>query len=376
MSEKILINATNLKVGGGVQVAVSVISSLLINNRNFDIYYAVSTSVYNQLTIPENLRERFYLIDIIISKPFNFIKKRKRLDKLELSLNIELVFTLFGPAFWQPKLAYHLVGFANAWLVAREHRAYSIYSYTKMMLMKLKNRLLAKLLYDEKNFYVTETEYIRSQFIKEFNSSPLKINVVGNTLSPVFKGNQSIYNKVELIKGIRFLTLTHNYPHKNLKSISKLGKRLRTYGFNVTFIVTIPFNEYSQMSSAFKEVTYNVGPIKLLDCPALYNSCHALYLPTFIECFTVSYLEAMSTGKVIFTSDLPFATEICGDLANYFDPYNEDDIFQVVFKYISNNDITFMKIKYEDILTRFGTNEDRVSKYVHIINKILRFKNV
>jgi glycosyltransferase involved in cell wall biosynthesis len=57
-----------------------------------------------------------------------------------------------------------------------------------------------------------------------------------------------------------------------------------------------------------------------------------LILPTLLESFTATYLEAMKFDCPVLTSDLDFAREVCGDAAIYFDPWNVDDMCEAVVR--------------------------------------------
>ena len=51
-----------------------------------------------------------------------------------------------------------------------------------------------------------------------------------------------------------------------------------------------------------------------------------MILPTLLESFSATYIEAMFHGKTILTSDLDFARDVCGEAAFYFDPLNPQSI--------------------------------------------------
>lgn len=377
---KVLINASNLKVGGAIQVAISLINSLLDNSRGLEAYFVVSPSVYRQLYIPKNKEHLVFICDINVKSVMDFFISRSYLFELEKKLDIDLVFSVFGPSFWNPKNAVHLMGFANAWLVSPDSPAYSKFPILKRCILRVKNYILAKALYKKENYYVTETLDVKERFCKTFLAHESVIEVVGNCLSPYFLNNKSRSPELDSIKKFKFLTVSHNYPHKNLNTIISVGKMLYDHGLDVIFVVTIPHNEYSKLLPDFQRFTYNLGPVSIAECPKIYNSCDALYLPTLIECFTVSYLEAMSAGIPIFTSDFSFSRNICGDLAYYFDPFDEVSIFSTLFNYLSdiNNDkLDFFEKKkfYNQRLEIFGDNEHRVDSYVKIINELLRKYN-
>jgi glycosyltransferase involved in cell wall biosynthesis len=374
----VLINATNIKVGGGLQVAVSLIDSLLQDDRDLNLYFLVSSPIYRQINIPELKIERVFVLDIDVKKPLKLLSVILDMWGLERQFSIDVVFSVFGPNFWKPRNAKHIIGFANAWLVDPENRAYTAYSMQGRIFNKLKNYVLGYLLYNNDNHYITETRAVKTLFCKYYSCSHSQIDVVGNCVSPHFNnfGGRGIEH-LDIINKVKFLTVSHNYPHKNLDVIGVVGNMLEILNVDFVFVVTFSHQEYLAMDDDFKRHTYNLGPINIADCPSVYNSCDALFLPTLIECFTVSYLEAMATHKVILTSDLPFAHEICGDDALYFDPYDINSIYTTLKSYLveigSNKSISNdLLTSYNCRLEKFGDNEFRTNSYVEIIKKKFR----
>jgi len=60
--------------------------------------------------------------------------------------------------------------------------------------------------------------------------------------------------------------------------------------------------------------------------PSLYAQSDALLMPTLLESFSGTYVEAMFHKIVILTSKLDFAEDVCGESAFYFDPTSPEDI--------------------------------------------------
>ena len=140
------------------------------------------------------------------------------------------------------------------------------------------------------------------------------------------------------------------------------------------FVVTFDSDTYESMTSEFKFHTINAGVVDQKDCRNLYQSCQALFLPTLIECFTVSYLEAMETCKPIVTSDLSFAHDICGDSAYYFDPLDVSSIANVCFDVINKYCDATMESKlrsYHKKLSSFPDQEEKVDSYIAYMKKII-----
>ncbi len=52
----------------------------------------------------------------------------------------------------------------------------------------------------------------------------------------------------------------------------------------------------------------------------LYRRSAVVFLPSLLEAFSATYIEAMHFGVPLVTSDLDFAHDICGDAALYADP--------------------------------------------------------
>lgn len=365
---KILIDATNIKVGGGVQVAVSVISELIKSKPlGVDFIFTVSSNVdkqiiqaeYNKVVINTNV------IDLLF-----FSKNRNLL--IELSEDVDVVFTVFGPPFWSPRKAKHVVGFANAWLVSEAKLAYGTLDFFSSMKLKFKNWLLGHILYKKERFYLTETETIKNLFMNKFECETHRVQVVPNCLPHLYSGGYQYVQKGlvpdQFKNHFKLVSITHNYPHKNLSVIPEVGKILEKKCVKVIFIVTIPQGDYDLLSQNFKKYTYNVGPVNMQECISLYQQVDALFLPTLLECFSVSYLEAMANRLPILTSNLDFAKETCQSAALYFDPLSPADICEKITYLMSNEEV---KEKLVDagnkLILSHPNNEQRVSSYLDFI---------
>ncbi|ENZ0175021.1 glycosyltransferase [Providencia rettgeri] len=376
--EKILINASNLKVGGGLQVGVATVQELINNHKKyalefgFTFVFALSSNVIEQLDIPDGIIWKRIDLDPLHIKCF--WKVRRQLNNLVFNENIDKVFSVFGPTYWKPKGVPHLVGFANAWLVASiDNIAYKQLSFLNKYKLFFKNKILATIMFDKHSYFVTETLAMKNAFIGKFKQD--NIFVVSNTLSNGFLTDKiPEKSKLDILDSndsFKFLTVSHNYPHKNLAVISEVGALLENSGLDIIFVVTFPTDVYEEQSDEFKKYTINVGVLKSNECRFVYEKCNALFLPTLIECFSVSYLEAMYCKLPIATSDLPFAHSICQNAACYFNPLDVEDIANKCLEIATDDKgIYVSKEKYKEILNRTGDNESRVSSYLSLVCKI------
>lgn len=93
------------------------------------------------------------------------------------------------------------------------------------------------------------------------------------------------------------------------------------------------------------EIVINVGPVSMDVVPSLYSQCDALLMPTLLESFSGTYVEAMFHHKTILTSNLDFAKDVCGQAAFYFDPLDPDSILSAINHAFEDNDKRMRKIE-------------------------------
>ncbi len=183
---KLLINASNLYVGGGVQVAVSVLEEL--SASAFDFIAVVSPVVYSQLS--KNASLNCIVIRSTPSKLLNF-KVRKQLDEIVIENDITVVFTIFGPSYWSPKNVKHAIGFALPWLI------YDTSSIVKKLDIKARLKFsILKFLqpyYFKKNadLIFTETDDVNQRVTKLLGFDKDKVHTVSNTLNGLFTNSKS-----------------------------------------------------------------------------------------------------------------------------------------------------------------------------------------
>ena len=170
------------------------------------------------------------------------------------------------------------------------------------------------------------------------------INIVPNAVSlDNFSGGT--YFNFELPKGkVKCLYLTHYYPHKNLEIFLPLALKIKAEDLPFVIVVTIK-NEQHKNAKAFldtiqaealTDIIINVGPVSMQHVPSLYQQCDALLMPTLLESFSGTYVEAMYHGIPIFTSNLDFAEDVCGDSAFYFEPMDDKSILDTLKKVNDN----------------------------------------
>ncbi|WP_395496494.1 glycosyltransferase [Arsenophonus endosymbiont of Lipoptena cervi] len=361
----LLVNVSNLYTGGGLQTGISVIEEFTALKVKY--IAAISPPIFEQLS--DEAKKLCVVIKLTPSGLLNF-SARKKLTNLVQKYQVTDVFTVFGPSYWIPKVKNHLVGFAQAWI---------IYDTTTIIdTLSLKERIKRIILnFIQKIFFkynatklVTETNDVRRKIISLFKTNPKNIFTVSNAISSAFydkkKYDYKILNKLPTKNNdIWLLTIAYDYPHKNLKIITKLINKL-PYKFK--FILTVNDEFKKNFSKKNQNRIITLGKITNVQCPPIYEICDALFLPTLLECFSASYIEAMYMEKPIFTSNKTFAKAICKNAAYYFNPLNIDDISKTIINAYDNKTMINKKcLLGKALIKKLPSAKDRAKKYLNIL---------
>lgn len=372
---KLIINASNLNGGGGVQVGFSFINEC-INFAENEYHVFLCPQISNQIDLkkfPQNFT--FYHFQYPVSFSIKGIEISRKLTKLEELIKPDCVFSVFGPSYWTPK-SIHLMGFAIPHFLYLDSPFYKIITFKEKLKWKFLYFLKKRFFLRNAKYYHIETEDARIRLAKYLNCSIDKIFKVSNTFSAVYNNvvlndNKILYPKKE--NCFRFICISAYYNHKNLEILNRVIPLLKAKGLDtIEFVLTIDsLNFESIFSTVSKTQIINIGRVKIEDCPQLYSECDAVFLPTLLECFSANYPEAMKMEKPVLTSDLPFARDICADAAMYFKPLNEEDIVNNIIQLINSKDLQSELIKKGKAqLLNFNSASERAALYLKICNMI------
>lgn len=329
MKRDILLNALNLHVGGGVQVAASTISEILENClTSSELTIAVSDEVAN------NLSTRCPKME------FESVRMNVRgiaLFQLEFRRLVDrhgIVFTIFGPLYRWRIPGQNIVGFAQAWIAYPRNEVYDMLSWPVRLLLRLKFWIQAQF-FKRADLLVVELDHVKSALIRELGISPERIHVVKNCVSSVFRDSSSWHalSMPHQDGVLRLGFLGRNYIHKNTKIFPDVVRHLyHRHDIRAKFYVTFTDEEWEACSPEFRQACINVGPINVQQCPSFYLGVDAVVFPSLLECFSATPLEAMAMRRPLFVSDRPFNQDICGEHAQYFDPHAPEEVAHLIAK--------------------------------------------
>lgn len=370
---RILINTASTHKGGGVQVARSFIEECkkYVEHEYHIVLGEMLANLIEQNSFPKNFS--FYNIGFRPATRVLSLKSRDNFfGDLERKINPDAVFTTSGPAYWRPN-APHLIGYNLPHYIYRDSPFFSQISLLKRMKWDTKGYLVKRFFKKDADAYVVQTEDVNMRLKKLLNVE--KVYTVSNTISHYYLNPQKVADKLPAKEKdeFRLLILSAWYPHKNLEVIPEVIDAIpANLQEGVRFVLTLPDHIFqNQFPQKYHRTIVNVGPIRPEDGPSLYKECDALFLPTLLECFSASYVEAMAMKKPILTSDLGFARSICGQAALYFDPINPIDISIKIKELTEKKELRKELVKKGlNQLNIFLSAEERARQYLNICNQL------
>lgn len=367
----ILLNASNLHSGGGVQVASSFIFelSVLLSELSEDLNISVLCSTVVRSNLPDNL-------DLAVFhsfKEFNtygYSLKDSRKTK-ELFDNFDICFTIFGPFYLNINAKKHICGFAQPWIAYPKNDAYQ--------LLKIKNKISTKLKYLIQSYFfkqydklIVEQKHVKDALVK-LNYFEKQIDVVSNCVSSIYDNKNLwrtvFFDKSKLINNYTLGFIGRGYTHKNLAILKDVSKLLELkFNFKCDFLFTLSKSEMKSFDLDGLDNFFSVGPISVYQCPDFYKLLDALIFPSLLECFSASPIEAMKMNTTVIASDYPFVKEVCENAAFYFNPLSAESIANSIFNAFSCGELREEKKKLGiKLVSRLPTAKNRAESYLNII---------
>lgn len=370
MGNRILINASNLHAGGGIQVASSFITELFYiakySKQGDSISVICSDAVNVNLgsDFDKSVFEAFNVINVMGISKVNSNEKK-------LFDGFHTCFTVFGPFYFKPNCKKHICGFAQPWIAYPDNVAYPKLPFKEYIKYKIKFKIQS-LFFRRYEHLIVEQKHVKYALGK-LGYNPNNISVVSNCVSSIYDDNSNwlplTFEDSRLIEDITLGFIGRAYPHKNLSVLTEVNEILiAKYQMKCNFLFT--FSKAEMKSCGFSEHRnfHSVGEISSRQCPAFYKRLNALVFPSLLECFSASPIEAMKMNTTVIASDYPFVKEVCGEAAFYFDPLSADEIAASIFNVFTNKELREEKKALgRQLVNLLPTAKDRAVSYLNII---------
>lgn len=225
--------------------------------------------------------------------------------------------------------------------------------------------------------FITQTVTTKNGIMRITGRSSDRVCVVSNVLPGVF--NNMDNTPIIDAQWVNVACVGNPVPHKNFNIIPDVIRELNSLGItNVRFHTTIPKD--SPMidkvvrpleGDGFGERIINHGRLTQQELGEMYRRCQFCFLPTLLEVFSASTVEAMYFGLPIVATDFDFNTEVLGDSCLYYEPKNAKDAASKFAKLIADKDLqAMMKAKMKQRLTVYGNYDEHFNAIKSFLMKI------
>lgn len=324
--------STKKQSGGALQIAYNFLLESLKHDEGVEWYYITSSDV------DELVRKDF---EFLYGKKYfvfptqpdfkgTYRKVRKELAEWEKEYKPDVIYTISSPCYFT-FASKEVMRFANAWVTNPNKFAWKALPLKAWLRMRLYRMNQIRMLRNAK-YMVTQSETVGQGLIRMLHLPDKSVKVVPNVLPKTF---QTI--AVEHIYDDNFVDIAcvaTPFPHKNLGIIPKVIRVLKEkYGItNARFHTTIPFDDLTLKciesecgKYGLEDCLVNHGRCSQKELGEIYNHCSISFLPTLLETFSATSLEAMYFGLNIVATDFEFNREVIGDAGLYYQPTNADD---------------------------------------------------
>ncbi|MDG1463121.1 MAG: hypothetical protein P8R04_06065, partial [Gammaproteobacteria bacterium] len=179
----VLVNATTLVKGGGVQVATSfAVEAERASAKDICWHYVVSKEVASELEALDVYPQRFYVLE---GSPARSRFYRQQLLELEKKIQPDVVFSVFGPAFVKFSSP-HLMGMGNGWVTHSTWLAFKSLGGAKAILKQLAGAVYKGYWARQADRWVVEADNSRIGMIERLHLPPSAIAVVPNSCAALF----------------------------------------------------------------------------------------------------------------------------------------------------------------------------------------------
>lgn len=357
---RILINTISTKKhsGGAYQIAYNFLMKTM-EHQEVEWVYVVSKDLDEIMPEPLKAKENYYVFPTQPDFKHTYKQVKKQLAELEDRLKPDVVYSITAPSYFTFKTK-EVMRFTMPWVTHPNEYSWSVLSWKAKMKMHIycwnQRRMMRKARY-----FITQTETTKRGIVRITGVSPENVKVVQNVLPAIFKALPSSPYPQDG-NWIDIACVGNTSAHKNLDIIPKVLVSLRDLGVeNVRFHVTIPSGPvWNKMQRELNNVGMmdNVithGRCSQIELGEMYRHCQLCFLPTLLEVFSASTLEAMYFHLPIVATDFDFNKDVMSDACLYYEPMNAKEAAMQIKRYIEDKSLqNEMKQKMTKQLAAFS----------------------
>jgi len=373
---KVLFNCTTNVVGGGSKNA-SIFIRHAIHDDRFNFQFAISAKVKSIL---ESWNIDTSGMELFQNNPARRMEERNRLRRYEQEFAPDIVYTMAGPAYVRFR-ATHLMGISNPHITHGNLDSFAFAGFPIGTLKALLSTLYKMVHARRADKFIFQTEVSRRGFCKRLKVARDRTYLVPNAVddelakTALTSLNPSKHSTSSKRTKVIFCPAAP-YPHKALSTIPYIAiemKRLDCPDF--LFLLTIPkgsdiFLEIKNVlaSSDASDNVSTIGEFNYSNARKHYSDADVVFVPSILETFSATYLEAFVYRKPLVVAKKQFARDICEDAAEYVDPLDFKSTAEIFSILLFGDDVCRKLIeKGSERLASFVDQRERYEMIAQIL---------
>lgn len=375
---KILVNTISTKkiTGGAFQVAKNFIVKTLECN-SVEWQYVTSADLDEVVgSLFDDKRGSSYFVFPTQPRISSYFSSRKMLHEVENHLNPDIVYTISSPSYFTFK-APEVMRYTNPWITNPNKYAWHTLSVLGSVRMYF-YIILQKMMMRKASAFVTQTETAKEGILNVVKMNQKRVLVAPNVLPAIFSSVE-----VTPIRNEHYIDIAcvgASVAHKNYEIVPKVIMALhkKEPALSFRFHFTLP-NDSSHWKHVYEETSsigcesavINHGRMRQEDLTLLYRSCQVCFIPSLLEVFSATPIEAMKFGLFIVATDLPFNTQVIGGAGQYFTPLDAEDAADRILEVVQNLDVQKRLHSETDIVfSKFSDYDKHFSSIVDFLIRI------
>lgn len=326
---RIIINtvSSKKKSGGTFQVALNFLLKTL-EHKDIEWYYFTSQDLDDAIgsSFKDLQNQRYYVFPTQPDFKGTYNHVKNELRQLEKKIQADVIYTVVAPSYFTFETP-EVMRFTNPWVTQPNKYSWSSLSLKSFLRTKIyclnQRRMMRKA-----HYFITQTETTKQSILKITGEKDAHVFVVPNVLPAAMSKVDN--TPLDSDNWFNILSPAVAHPQKNLDIFPDVILALRRLGINnIRFHTTLP-QENSIYNKIADKITrndlsdhwVNHGLIPQQELADVYRRSQLVFLPTLLEVFSVSAIEAMYFGVPIVATDFPFNTEVLEDACLYYEPTN------------------------------------------------------
>lgn len=384
----ILVNTITTKkvTGGAFQVAYNFMLETLASSAGGSIEWLYIVSQDLDVAIGDkfaHLKDKTYFVFPTQPDFFgSYGKTKEELKALERKLRPDLVYTITAPSYFKFE-AVEVMRFTNPWVAHPNGYAWKslpIKSRIKTWLYcQNQKRLIRK-----NKFFITQAEATKKGIIRVTGVPERNVKVISNVLpAAIASADNRRYSPEEGY--IDIACVGTPMSHKNLIIVPDVLKVFENkYSINnIRFHLTMrPDYEVSKRvlnrikELGVKDRVVNHGQISQKELIEVYKHCQFAFLPTLLEVFSATSLEAMFFDLPIVATDLPFNRDVIGNAGLYFKPCDAEDAADKLYAVINDKALRqSISLQMKERLKKYNKHQENFVTTVEFLKTVFNNEN-